>query len=735
MYTLKSSHNKLSSISSAISAVVISHLEKINKKFSKEFLEQHGAIQGMLDNISVIAFPMSERSWHCINYVTYPKEPRFFNATDHTNSKVKLSLLGLNNFDVMAEEIYLVEGIWDLLTMLKAGYKALAVPGVNNFKNEWTSTFQNKKVYIIYDNDAPGKNYATLHARKLSFVAKEVKIIDLPPNITYKKKTFNIKDISDIFNIDAENAKKFLDESIAATEPFALDIQERIHEIITAPGSNANKSLIITTMINEDIEKDGGTVLPYNNNQEMALILEGKKIMIGEKIDIFLGRKYGYIPSDVMWKFVKDRLYNIALQKTNVFIFGYSYYSGENLNVGMKDGGYIEINSQQITIQSQGHNDIYIMSGNNYSDTEISILLSKDTHIPTKDKIDTFDKILDLFQYYEDDGAADAQKFLLKVWFYYTFFKPQIKPALCIVGAPGSGKTLLQKVLKGTLFGFDNGTCNPNSMPEEEYTLTSMLRDYKYLFLDEVNDSDAKLKSKLRMLVTGEETIFRPKYARNPIRFRPDVWLVLSAHSPKFRDVDISQRLSIISLIKPEKKAMINETVFLKQMSEMRVYIWKSILIELQNIIININVNKNQNAPLTNYCRQIEMANFAWQAFPQHHDLCIKTFNNMDKYQTHFSAEFDPLIDIVEMWLETKGQQYQNGSDKIKVTPKQLYNDLLPLIRERNIRSFPVSIAGFGKWLNGRKNILEENFKFEKERNTTTNTYDYYFMSSNKESF
>lgn len=736
MYTFKSStHHKLSNISTSISSVIIDRLKQLNKNFSKDFLEQCGAVQGMLGNIPVLAFPMGERGWHCINYVTYPKEPRFFNATNHALSKVKLSLLGLNNFDIMAEEIYLAEGIWDLLTMLNAGYKALAVPGVSNLKDEWLEIFKNKKVNIIFDNDAPGKSYAQLHAHKLSFVAREVKIIELPFSIKYKEETFNIKDITDIFNIDIEKAKKFLQDRSESTTPFTLDVQERIHEIITTPGNNTNKSLMITTIINDDIEKDGGAILPYNNHQEMAFVLKGKKIIVGEKIDIYLGQKYGYIPSDVMWKFIKDRLYNLALQKTDISIYGYSYFSGDSIGIGMKDGGFIEIDAQQINVQHQGYNDIYIKSGNIFSEQEKNILLSGENYSPQEDKIDTFEKILDFFQYNEGEGDGDAQKFLLKVWFYHTFFKPQIKPALCIVGYPGSGKTLLQKMIKGILFGFSKGICNPNSMPEEEYTLISMLKEYKYLFLDEVNDNDAKLKSKLRMLVTGEETIFRPKYARNPIRFRPDIWLVLSAHSPKFRDVDISQRLSIISLVKPEHKEMINETTFLNKMADMRVYIWKGIFKELQNIIINLNENKNQKAPLTNYCRQIEMANFAWQAFPQQRDLCSKTFNFMDKFQSHFSAEFDPLIDIIEAWLETRGQQYRNGTDKIKVSPKQLYNDLLPLVKERNIRSFPASIAGFGKWLNGRKSILEENFKFERELNTKLNAYDYYFLLPEKETF
>lgn len=53
--------------------------------------------------------------------------------------------------------IYLCEGVIDTLTLLEKGFQAVGVPGVKAFREDWVRMFENKKVYLAFDNDAPGR--------------------------------------------------------------------------------------------------------------------------------------------------------------------------------------------------------------------------------------------------------------------------------------------------------------------------------------------------------------------------------------------------------------------------------------------------------------------------------------------------------------------------------------------------------------------------------------------------
>jgi len=711
---------------------VLTKLQTLSKNYPKELLLRCGATQGLVGNIPVLAFPM-EDCWHCINYTNYPEEPRFLNAASREKQKVKIDFLGKNIFDVTSETVFLTEGIWDLLTLLQYDYPALGLPGVNNLKDEWIEMFRGKDVFIIFDNDEPGRQFAEQHGKRISIVARSTKIITLPYLVKYKGEEYKVKDISDLFKAaDLKTIKEFLQQLIDKSIPLVVNIKEQIAGIALGKGNKETKASIITDIIIKDIYTSSGKLLPFNNNQEFAVVLNGKKILLDEKIDVFLKQCYEYIPSDILWRYVKDRLHNESLQYDEVIVDLYSTFQNGKCYIGIKNEGLIIVEKDGCSMELQGINNIYVKSSNMFNKKELEHMCEEKAPNSNLD-IKTIEDAFEIFSYDVEEDSS-TQKYLLKIWFYYTFFNPGIKPVLCIVGPPGCGKTLLLKILKGILFGFHSNVYNPNSIPEEDYVLTMMLKEYKYLFLDEVNERNVNIKSKLRMLVTGEETVIRPKYARSAIKFRPNIWLALSAHSPKFREPDIAQRLCIINLEMP-KQEPISESVFFRKMEESRPTIFRNILHTLQSIINNMKNNQKETIPLKQYCRQLDMANFAWKVFPEQRELCLQTFSSMDSAQSKFSAEFDPLLDVFEVWYMEKAKTYLSENGHITVNAKQLYEDLSPIVRERGIRSFPSSIKGLGKWIVNRSNILGRSYGFQRIRNISKDRWDYVFITPDKEVF
>jgi len=701
------------------------------KNYKFETLTAHGIIQGQAvssdssdkkskNSYPIIGIKMGEHSYHCVSYTTYQDNLRFINASDKQKQKPDLNLLGIS---MSAPTIFLTEGFWDMLTLYEMERYAMALPGVNNFPDEWMELFENKEVYIVFDNDKPGQEYARKWSIKLSSIARFVKGIHLPSKIEYNGEEIAVKDISDLYHrTSLAFADGLLTSLIEEAEEVEFNPQQSISEIINSQGTAEQKYVNIATFIQQDIESNGGKIIPYNSSQEFAIALNGTSILTDERIQTHLCRVYGFLPSVTLWRQIYDHLYQLALQTTDSKVHTFSHYDhdGGLLYIGTKNNGMIRITSDRsisaISVVPQGFDGIYIQSSN---DLDLSFI--EDMH-----RIRTGTSLESLFDLFLHDGG-DAQKFLLKTWFYQTFFEPQMRNILCVIGEPGSGKTMLLKIIKGILNGFTDGRFNPNSIPEEDYIFLEMIKSSRHLFFDEFNESDPSIKTKFRMLATGAESVFREKYARKSIKFRPKVWLAVSAHSPKIRENDIAQRLCIIRLSHPAKKTkLINEFTFYNNLEKERSTIWSSLLLNLNSILANLKENGNAQIELKNYCRQVEMADFAFQVFPKEREVCQQTFENMNKLQEGFSAEFDPLLDLLDDWMIQSSKNYHQ-TGKVVIAAKDLYNDLMPLAKDKNLKSFPISIQGFGKWIHGRVTVLAEMYGYERYKNITTNSWQYTF--------
>lgn len=87
--------------------------------------------------------------------------------------------------------VFIVEGEKDVGNLVAIGVPATCNPmGAGKWRDDWGTFFEGKEVFIIPDNDQPGKKHALDVARKLHSHAKIVKIVVLPEN-------GGIKDASD----------------------------------------------------------------------------------------------------------------------------------------------------------------------------------------------------------------------------------------------------------------------------------------------------------------------------------------------------------------------------------------------------------------------------------------------------------------------------------------------------------------------------------------------------------
>ncbi len=87
----------------------------------------------------------------------------------------------LFNWNPEQEEIILVEGIFDALSLAEHGFhNAVAVGGTNGIAPELITESSAKRVFMCFDGDGPGQKQGLTKAYALIDVGLEVRIIDLP---------------------------------------------------------------------------------------------------------------------------------------------------------------------------------------------------------------------------------------------------------------------------------------------------------------------------------------------------------------------------------------------------------------------------------------------------------------------------------------------------------------------------------------------------------------------------
>jgi replicative DNA helicase len=91
----------------------------------------------------------------------------------------------LYNMDVLRtladeEQVFLVEGIIDCLTLQERGYHAVASPGISTFKPEWVSDFRGLETYIIHNGQDAAERAANALAVVFAKADLHVRSIKLP---------------------------------------------------------------------------------------------------------------------------------------------------------------------------------------------------------------------------------------------------------------------------------------------------------------------------------------------------------------------------------------------------------------------------------------------------------------------------------------------------------------------------------------------------------------------------
>lgn len=122
-------------------------------------------------------------------------------------------LKALNKAIAEGRPVFIPEGEKDVDTLTKRGYTAIAYGGVNDWQFEFATLFKGAEVYILADNDEPGRKVANTILSDLKGIAKSAKVIVPVPDIPKA-------DISDFFAAGHSNEdfEKLLQSAVTGNE-------------------------------------------------------------------------------------------------------------------------------------------------------------------------------------------------------------------------------------------------------------------------------------------------------------------------------------------------------------------------------------------------------------------------------------------------------------------------------------------------------------------------------------
>ena len=122
-------------------------------------------------------------------------------------------LKALNKAIAENNPVFIPEGEKDVDTLTKRGYTAITYGGVNDWQSEFATLFKGAEIYILADNDEPGRKVANTILSDLKGIAKSVKVIVPVPDIPKA-------DISDYFGAGHSNEEfeRLIAENTAVTD-------------------------------------------------------------------------------------------------------------------------------------------------------------------------------------------------------------------------------------------------------------------------------------------------------------------------------------------------------------------------------------------------------------------------------------------------------------------------------------------------------------------------------------
>jgi hypothetical protein len=388
------------------------------------------------------------------------------------------------------------------------------------------------------------------------------------------------------------------------------------------------------------------------------------------QLDLLLA-KFGVIRTDTFFKHISQALH-LAAQKSGEprQVHTFSYYDSSKYTLWLFDlqSAVYRISPDGVTRVDNGTAGVMFRRTRDWTPFEIDLsALSKDLlEHRAGDRV-----ARDLFEGLHPDISylrADEQAWLLLCWIASLCFRELMptRPILALIGPAGSAKSSLLRRVGRLLFG-DSFQLMQLSPDAKDFDAAAT--NLPLVGLDNADNPVAWLADRLAVIATGGSIKRRKLYTTNSlIEYPVTAYLGITSRTPHFRREDVADRLLVFHFHR--FKQFEAEADLLDELHHRRDERLTELVRYLHFIVKALHKQAGKKFP-----SKSRMADFAQFVLKIAHadgrgEQMESMLDRLAAEQLSFSTENEPLFDLIDRWLDSRGN---SGRD---ITTSELYTEL-----------------------------------------------------------
>ena len=455
----------------------------------------------------------------------------------------------------------------------------------------------------------------------------------------------------------------------------------------------------VSKIIMEDLEirgcfyRDGERTFLFRNDTKVLM----ETAMGSSDLQQFLSG-YGLSPTDRVFKYVVAELHLEALRDgTQARVHVSSFYNKRANTLYLFDFDQVvyKVTPEGVQAVDNGTDGVLFLRNPSFEKFEIG---------ETEEGSALGELVLDPINFKDGRLLADERRAVLLIWFLSVFFAEifPTRPVIAIVGGAGSGKSFLLRVLGRILLG---GNFDVTPLSKDLKDFEAAITNSPFVAIDNADAASDWLEDSLAVSATGGTVKRRNYYTTNDmVEFPITAFLGITSRTPHFRREDVAERLILFLVSKHEM--FIAESELLDRVDRNRNRIMAEVVHLLQDVLKALEAQPggiHQTA-----FRMADFGDFALRI--AHHqgwgEDMVSLLDRLGAEQTDFALEDDPLVGLLQLWLQ------RDRNVGREVTAKKLYQDLRLLSGRHEVAFLYQDGRAIAQRLLHIKNMLRHHFEF-----------------------